>query len=836
MDVGRHPNIKLLTCSRVVGFDPKNGGFEARIRKETRYIDEEKCTGCGDCMQKCPVRVSSDFEMALGERPAAYKPYLQGFPNVYLIDKRKDGSSPCKVTCPANVNAHAYVALTRQKRYKEALAIVREKTPLAGSVGRVCPHPCEYECLRGQVDEPISICFIKRFLADWEINSGEKPELPEKQEAKSEKVAIVGSGPAGLTCGFDLALKGYGVTIFEALPVAGGMLAVGIPEHRLPKKILNHEIDIIKSTGVEIRTNALIGEDITFDDLRKQGYSAIFLGVGAHTNLTLRIDGEDSEGVLPGVTFLRNAALGEDTGIGKKAVVIGGGNVAIDAARTAIRLGAETTILYRRTRAEMPAYEDEIEDALEENVGFEYLVAPKRVVTGDNGRVKGIECYRMELGEPDESGRRRPVKLEGSEFVIDCDTIIPAIGQAPSTKIFKKMGLNVTELSTFKADPETLQTQIEDIFAAGDAVSGPASVIEACQGGHVASESIDRFLRGTDMKADREYDMKATEFVPIGIKKAKRAKMPKLPVEKRENNFDEVNLGFSEEQAVKEADRCLNCGICCECMICEKACQADAINHSLTDEIIDLNADAVIVATGFEQFDAAKLPQYGYGKIKNVITGLEMERLLSAGGPTGGHLVRLDNHEEVHKVAFLQCVGSRDVRNSRFCSSVCCMHSTKQAIIANEHDKGLESFIFYTDFRAVGKGFQKYQQRAINDSNTTYIRTRVAEISEDSDGSPVVWYEDTASRSVTSMKVDLVVLAMSLVPSPGSFDLAKTLGIDIDDCGFFETDKMVQVKTTRPGVFACGYCQGPLDVPESVMQASAASAAAAEYLSEKVTA
>ncbi len=269
------------------------------------------------------------------------------------------------------------------------------------------------------------------------------------------------------------------------------------------------------------------------------------------------------------------------------------------------------------------------------------------------------------------------------------------------------------------------------------------------------------------------------------------------------------------------------------CGVCSTVCPTGAINYEEKEEEAEIDVDAVIVATGFEQFDAAKLPQYGYGKIKNVITGLEMERLLSASGPTEGHLVRLDNHEPARKIAFLQCVGSRDVRNSRFCSSVCCMHSTKQAIIANEHDRELESYIFYTDFRAAGKGFQKYQHRAINEAGTTYIRARVAEISEDPDGSPVVWYEDTTSRTVKSMKFDLVVLAMSLIPSPGAVELAERLGIDIDECNFFTTDRMEPVRTSRPGVFACGYCQGPLDVPESVMQASAAAAAAAEYVVQK---
>ena len=365
----------MITGAQLSELSGEPGRFTARLSQKARFVDLDKCTSCGECAKICPIEISSEFDADLIPRKAAYKRYAQAIPGAFAIDKR--GKSPCKVACPSGISVQGYVNLIAQGRYKEALAVIRRDNPLPAICGRVCTHPCEEACARGQVDQPISIRELKRFAAEWEVEQGEM-DLPEKEPARPEKVAVIGSGPAGLTAAYYLALKGFGVTIFEALPKAGGMLRVGIPDYRLPPRILDYEIDYIKALGVEITPNARLGEDFTVDDLRAQGYAAVFMSVGAHHCLTLGVPGEDAAGVLAGVDFLRDAALGKAGSPGDRVVVVGGGNVAVDSARTALRLGSqEVAILYRRTRDEMPAYEDEITEALEEGIKIEFL-GPRR--------------------------------------------------------------------------------------------------------------------------------------------------------------------------------------------------------------------------------------------------------------------------------------------------------------------------------------------------------------------------------------------------------------------------------------------------------------------------
>ncbi|MDY6974140.1 MAG: NAD(P)-dependent oxidoreductase, partial [Thermodesulfobacteriota bacterium] len=363
------------------------------------------------------------------------------------------------------------------------------------TIGRVCPHPCEEKCNRGKRDEAPRIRDLKRFVADYE-NQRQTDVIPPKSEPKGKKVAIVGAGPAGLTCAHDLAQKGYRVTVFEKFPVSGGMLSVGIPKYRLPRDILNREIEDIERLGVEIKPNTAIGDDLSIDDLLNQGFEAVFIGVGAHVDQKARMKGEDAEGVVPGVDFLRDLNLGKEVKVGSKVAVIGGGNVAMDAARSSLRLGAEeVSILYRRSREEMPASDEEIEAALEEGIRIEYLVAPQEAVT-NNGPVAGIKCIRMELGEPDASGRRRPIPIEGSEFEIELDMIIPAIGQKPDLS-FLPAGdtLEVTRWGTIEADLDTCETSRDGVYAGGDCVTGPGIAIEAIAAGQKAALSIDNYLK-----------------------------------------------------------------------------------------------------------------------------------------------------------------------------------------------------------------------------------------------------------------------------------------------------------------------------------------------------
>ena len=506
IEVDSDPNITIHTRAEVSKLEGEAGNFQVTLHKEPRFVDLDICTGCGDCITACPIELPADFNQDLDQRKAIYKHFPQAVPAQVAIDKT--GQSPCKIACPAGIAAQGYVGLIAQGRYKEALRVIRRDNPMPVVCGRVCTHPCEAACMRAEVDQPIAIRDLKKFLTDWEMAQGEM-DLPETKPKREEKVAIIGAGPAGLTAGYYLALEGFGVTIFEALPTAGGMLRVGIPDYRLPPEMLDYEIEYIEKVGVEIKYNTRLGVDFTLDDLKKEGYQAVYVAVGAHECRYLDVPGEESEGVKPGVDFLREVALGQGQNPGKKIIVFGGGNVAIDAARSALRLGSEeVTLLYRRTRAEMPAYDDEVEEALEEGIKIEYLVAPVRF-TAENGKVTGVECIRMELGQPDATGRRRPQPMEGSEFTIPCDGALTSIGQWPDAGCLDACSLEVNRWNCMEVDPITFQTNIEGVFAGGDAVTGAATAIEAIAAGKEAAVSIQRFIDGQDMTEDRIKDWQA---------------------------------------------------------------------------------------------------------------------------------------------------------------------------------------------------------------------------------------------------------------------------------------------------------------------------------------
>jgi homotetrameric NADPH-dependent glutamate synthase len=828
----RHRNIKVLSYSEVAAVEGELGNFEVEVLRKPGYVDETKCTGCGECAQVCPVELKNEFDQGIGNRKAIYKPFAQAIPNIYVIDKK--GTAPCKAACPVGLDIQGYIALISQGKFKEAFHLIRQKVILPATVGRVCTHPCETECNRGKVDEPIAIAALKRFVADYELDTRTEEIAPAPQ-TQGAKVAVVGSGPAGLTAANDLVLTGYGVTIFEALPVPGGMLAVGIPDYRLPKEMLKREIEDIQKLGVEIRLNSPVGKKgLKLDDLWQEGYKAIFIAVGAHKSANLDIPGEDFEGIYHGVSFLRDVNLGKKVTPGEKIAVVGGGNVAIDAARTALRLGSrEVTIVYRRSRHEMPANEEEIVEAEHEGIKIQYLVTPVRIL-GEDGRISGMECIKMELGAPDASGRRRPTAIEGSQFTIDVDTVILAIGQSPDLALLPEDSrFQVSPRGTLVVDGKSLATSMPGVFAGGDAVLGPATVVQAIAAGHRAAIAIDSYLRDEMIPPEQEpLPITTIEDVDLrGKERKNRVAMPTVAPKKRLTDFREVNLGLSAEMAIEEAKRCLNCGGCSGCRECEKVCQAKAINHEMKEELLRLNVGAIILATGFDFYDVSKLGEYGYGRIANVITAIEYERLTSASGPTYGELKRPSDGKIPSNIAFIQCVGSRDFKNMPYCSSVCCMHATKEAILAYEHHPGTKSTIFYMDLRAVGKRFQEYVTRAKEEYNVTYIRGRPGRIAlNNSNGNPIIWYEDTITGETKTFEAELVILSQALVPSKGIEELAGILGMSLDRYGFAEIpDKLSSpLDTTRPGIFACGYAHSPRDIPDSVVQGSAAANRAAE--------
>jgi len=465
--------------------------------------------------------------------------------------------SPCSHTCPAGVEAHRYVRAISQGRFDEAYLVIREKMPLPSICGLVCFHPCEARCRRGLLEQPIAVRALKR--AAMKYGSRAEPEKPALASPSGKKVAVVGSGPAGLTAAYYLAkLGGHEVAIFEALPKAGGMLRMGIPRYRLPEEDVERDIDIVRRVGVKIKTDSKV-ESVA--ELKKSGFDAVFLSPGAHLGLALGVEGQECAGVVDCVEFLRGVSLGEKVAIGKRVAVVGGGNSAIDAARTALRLGAEqVTILYRRSRDEMPADAQEIADALEEGIRLEILTLPINIQR--NGGGLQVTCQRMQLGEYDESGRRRPVPIPDSEFTSEYDTVIPAIGQQPD--IPPGLGVEVGRGQRIKVDGDTLQTSLEGVFAGGDVVSGPASVVEAIAHGRRAAMSIDRYLGGSG-KIDEQLappeQLEELPPLPVETEDRYRPEMPYHSVQKRVKDFVQMELGYSREAALEEASRCLRCDL-----------------------------------------------------------------------------------------------------------------------------------------------------------------------------------------------------------------------------------------------------------------------------------
>ena len=480
-------------------------------------------------------------------------------------------TAPCESACPSHLPITHYVELIKEGRFEESLALIREATCLPGILGRICVRPCEDNCRRGNVDECISIKWLKRFVADYELEKRKEPLL-KKEATRSEKVAIIGAGPAGLSCAYYLDLKGYPATIFERLGEPGGMAAMGIPDYRLPRDIVGYETEVVKKLGVEIRYNTQVGKDITISQMFEQGYKAIFIGVGAQTNTPMGVEGEDKgyKGFIPGVYYLLEINLGRDPyPEGKRVVVVGGGNVAIDCVRSSFRIGkADVNLVYRRTKKEMPADHVEIHDAEEEGVKFHYLCNPVRIVEKE-GKAVGMEGIRMELGEPDESGRRRPVPIKGSEFFIEADIAIPAIGQAIDLSFLEeKDGVKTTKRSTIAIQEGTFLTSRPGIFSAGDCVTGPDVLVRAAGHGKRAAEKIDLFLRGGEVKESEEERLEGMvekikvydKNEKIGISGGqKRATLNLLPPDSRKWIFDEVEEGFSIPVAQKEAERCLRC-------------------------------------------------------------------------------------------------------------------------------------------------------------------------------------------------------------------------------------------------------------------------------------
>ena len=830
-------NIDILTLSELHSIEGEPGRFTVTIKKSPRYVDEKICNACGDCITVCPVAISDRFNRGLGTRKAIAKQYVQAVPNLPGILKL--GHAPCKTTCPANINVQGYIQLIKKKEYIKAVNLIRERNPLSAICGRVCTHPCETACTRGKVDAPIAIRQLKRFASDKEMEmvaSGQITLPAEKTPSPdARKVAIVGAGPSGLTVAQDLADRGYAVTVYEARPAAGGMLRWGIPEYRLPEKVLDYEIELIRRKGVTFVFNCQMGKDISIDKLRED-HDAVFIGVGLQKGTTLNVEGENFSGVVQGLDFLK--AIKDGTADIKDSVfVIGGGNVAIDVALSAKRLGAqEVQMACLESWEEMPANEEEKKQVLEEGIAIHTSWGPKRI-KGSEGMVNGIELKKC-TAVFDDQKRFNPTYDETTTKDFKTAMVILAIGSRSDPSLFGTTAdLPVNQRRNIIVDQYGL-TEKDGVFAGGEIVTGPATVIEAVAAGKRAAESIDRYVKKEDQRSSRFENTiapVAEELLPSTAEVAKRprAQAPELPVEQRINSFAEIEATFSEEDALAETERCLNCALCSECQECMAACEKNAINHAMEEQMIELEVGSVILTPGFEEFPAAKKGEFGFGRYGNVITNVQFERMLSAAGPFEGHIVRPAGGGEAKRIAFIQCVGSRDSKcGNGYCSSVCCMATIKQAMVAREHVEGLDASIFYMDIRAHGKDFDQYYERARSETSIHFVRSmpsRIVQVPETKNLRVRFAHEN---RKFEEREFDLVVLATGIDPKTSVTERISRLGIELNGFGFCATNRLLPLTTSRPGVFVAGAFQEPKDIPETVTQASGAASMAMELLAD----
>ena len=847
VETGRHLNVDIMTMSEVESIKGEAGNFTVTLKRKARYVDVDKCTGCGDCASACPIPLPDHFNLGLSERQAAYRLYPQAIPNAFALEKA--GTAPCRDACPIDQRAQGYIALIRDGRFADAYRTIKEENPFPSICGRVCNHRCEDACNRGKVDEPLNIMGLKRFVADWAATHPKEIEavMPKiEAEFNGKRVAIVGAGPAGLTAALDLTGMGYETTVFEAQPVAGGMMRVGVPGYRLPHDVVQREIDEIVAAGVDLRLEHPVDD---MAGLLEEGFGAVLVAIGAHEGVLLPIPGVNSPDVHMATDYLRVASLGQALDVaGKRVLVIGGGNVAVDAAQTAVRTGAAWVgMSCLESRATMPAHDWEINDAQEEGIE----IFPSRTfkeVMREGDRVTGLRCAQVDFrgfveGRPDFD------EIPDTDDIIVADVVIFAIGQRPNLDGIPD-GIDTFRGRFLVSDQETMTTNLPGIFAAGDVVTGTSFIVDAIAAGHKAAHSIHGYLstgqpagwRSTNPSQDVVEFTKEEALAKLradpSISPAPRAEFAKLSAAERKGSFVEMYGGFTEEEAIAEAKRCLVCGVCSECNQCFYACKADAIDHYQQDELVELEVGAVLLTPGLKPMEGNIRPEFGYGHYPNVVTSLEFERMLSASGPFAGEVKRPSNGEHPVKVAFIQCVGSRDTSCGHgYCSSVCCMYATKEAVIAKEHDSRIEPTIFYMDIRAFGKGFEQYINRAKDEHGVRYLRSMVSSVREiPGSGNLRVQYAgyDTlgGAPSVVEEEFDLVVLSVGLEPADGTLELADRLGVELNQYGYCEADPFKPALTSRPGIYVAGGFSEPKDIPETVIEASSAAAAASCLLAD----
>ncbi|MGH2935960.1 MAG: FAD-dependent oxidoreductase [Gaiellaceae bacterium] len=811
-----HPNLTVLTDSEVAGIvRGEDGRFTVRLKQKPRFVNTSACTGCRQCELACTVSVPDQYNGDLVARRAAYIPFPQAVPQKALVERA--GTSPCSFACPAGIKAHGYVSLVRSGEYEKAFGLVLETTPLVGSLGRACYAPCEETCTRGELEGPLPIRRIKRFVADrHEGGPGVGPGEP-----TGKRVAVVGSGPAGLTAAWQLRLRGHDVKIFEAAPEPGGAMRLSVPSYRLPVEIVERDIANVTAIGVEIETNARVE---SLDALRADGFDAVLLATGTPVSARLNVPGEELDSVVPALDFLSRMKLGNpDDVAGKRVVVIGGGNVAIDAARSALRLGAaEVHEVSLESRAQMPAHDFEVEEALAEGV-----------VLHDSWGIRGFRLNALELKRCvavfDDEGRFSPSYDESETVELLFDVAIVAIG------MWRERDVTVDRTTLQSADPA--------VFAAGDVVAGPTKIVDAVGAGRRAAAMIDRFLCGESL-TELPYDerLPVVEHADVIARQrshSRRDPLPALALAGAPTDFAELEPGLTEEEARVAAGRCLDCGVCSECHECVNICPADAIDLDQREEELEVEVGTVIVSTGYTLFPADAKPQYGFGQFQNVITGVQMERLLAPTRPYNT-VLRPSDGKMPDRIAYVMCTGSRDETvGNPLCSKFCCMYSIKQNQLIMGTLPLADVTVHYVDIRTPGKGYDEFFEQA-RAMGAQFVKGRVASIAEAEGGNLILRYEDIdGGGHVAEAEYDLVVLAVGVRPNLDTQALFSDEELAHDDFQYVaEPDEDVNPGATSiPGVFVAGAASGAKDIPESILHAGAAVAQAAAHLErEKVTA
>ncbi len=845
-ETARHPNITLMLDSKIEKINKNDTDFQVTVHQQARYIIPEACTGCGECEVVCPEVRPDEYNTQLAGTKVAHIPFALANPRISAIE-RNNTSAPCINECPGGVKAYGYISLVRNKQYEEAMKLHLEDIPLPGSLGRACYAPCQVACTRSSLDSSVDIRRIKRFFAEEYYQKHAEPEKIEIRQSLTQKIAVVGSGPAGLTAAYHLALKGYKVKIFEASPVLGGMLILTLPEYRLPKAVVERDVKNILSLGVEYETNKKIDN---LKQLKEEGFDSIFVSVGTHETPKLRIEGAELENIVSCLDFLREANIGERKNLkGKKVMVIGGGNTAMDASRTALRLGAEkVTVVYRRSREEMPCFKPEIEEAEEEGVEILVLRNPVKFM-GKNGKITNVQLIKMRLGEPDKDGRRKPEPIEGSEYIEEVDFVIEAIGLQPSTSLFANT-LELNKNGTIKVNNFTLQTSVDYIFAGGDSVTGATTIIAAAGQGKKAAFYIDKFLKGLKLEEYESGDKLPAVDKNTVLNKPNLPSIPKVkqkmrPAKERIHDFNDVELTFTEEEVLQSAKRCLDCSNCRECHQCVNACPAYAIDFSQKHKTESITAKSVVVSTGYKLFPPQGKPEYGYGIYPNVIDSLQMDRLIAPTRPFN-NVLRPGDGKTPDNIAYILCTGSRDsaienkscsveCSNNPICSQICCMYSIKQAQLLMGALPMADITIYYIDIRAFGKGYEEFYQQA-KSMGVNFIKGKVAKIREKDDhsGNLILRYEDVTTGKLKESEHDVVVLSVGVLPNKEVPNMFGNVKLELDTFNFVkQVDELVNpAKTSIEGVFVAGAASGPKDIPDSILSAGCASTEVAGYINK----